>query len=963
MAYQDFDSLWVLGRPTTTTEISTGSVIQSNTYDNNANLSTTSHFGVLKSAYTYSPDGTLKTVTDGAGAAHQVVLDSFKRGIPQTITYPTGHVKSAVVSDIGKITSLTNEAGSTTTYDYDAMGRLKLIVYPVDSPAYSNTTVSFAKMAASELGLPAGFWKQTLVTGKLVERNYFDALWRPVITERYDVNNRAGTGRFTVRGFNIDGKTTYESYPSNAISSYLDRPAGTFNDYDALQRVWRSTQDSELGGLVTSTNYLPGFQTRVTDPRGNATTSSFQAFDDPGAAVPVAIASPENVNTVISRNIFGEPYSLTRSGSYSGGTVSATRSFVYDSGHRLCKTVEPETGATVIDFDAAGNIAWQAKGQNLPATNDCSRTAVAGSAKASMGYDARNRLLSVTYGDGVTPAIGRSWTPDGLPETISRGGNANTWTYSYNNRRLLTKESLSFYGNTSFDFKRGYNNLGDLTAITYPDGSAPSLAPNAFGEQSSMGTHVTGVARYANGAVGAYTMLNGATHSVGMNARYLPYSLVDAFPGGEVLVSDTYTYDAAGNVLSITDGARAGKTTRVMTYDGRDRLKAVASSQQWGSASYVYDPLDNLRQSTLATRVTNLDYDANNRLGSLSIAGTPFTVNHDAAGRLTQRGAFGYSWDQDDRLTGVSGAANEFYEYDGLGHRVRVLKPDGSQLVQMYTSDNQLRLGQKITPAGAVTNTKYFYLDDKLVAEANGATMTYMHTDALGSPVARTLINKTVSARTQYEPYGDLFDGTDPVGIGYAGHVNDLSTGLSYQQQRYYDPLLGRFITADPVVSDMNSGGNFNRYWYANNSPYRYRDPDGRDTYLVNRDLQVAGNSAASRWNPITHTFVVTTNSDGTITHAYSWGNEANLKGWSKDQPLDLKTAKEALEKDKAEKVGDSKLDKQIDKAFDGLNKKENEHVNKILYDSCKTEAAKLIAKAKSDMPKQMPEVEKPKSQ
>jgi RHS repeat-associated protein len=66
------------------------------------------------------------------------------------------------------------------------------------------------------------------------------------------------------------------------------------------------------------------------------------------------------------------------------------------------------------------------------------------------------------------------------------------------------------------------------------------------------------------------------------------------------------------------------------------------------------------------------------------------------------------------------------------------------------------------------------------------------------------------------------------VGIGYAGHVNDLSTGLSYQQQRYYDPLLGRFITADPVVSDMNSGGNFNRYWYANNSPYRYRDPDGR---------------------------------------------------------------------------------------------------------------------------------------
>lgn len=71
------------------------------------------------------------------------------------------------------------------------------------------------------------------------------------------------------------------------------------------------------------------------------------------------------------------------------------------------------------------------------------------------------------------------------------------------------------------------------------------------------------------------------------------------------------------------------------------------------------------------------------------------------------------------------------------------------------------------------------------------------------------------------------------MGIGYAGQVNDVSTGLSYQQQRYYDPLLGRFITADPVVTDLNSGGNFNRYWYGNNSPYRYRDPDGRFANFV----------------------------------------------------------------------------------------------------------------------------------
>jgi uncharacterized protein RhaS with RHS repeats len=47
-------------------------------------------------------------------------------------------------------------------------------------------------------------------------------------------------------------------------------------------------------------------------------------------------------------------------------------------------------------------------------------------------------------------------------------------------------------------------------------------------------------------------------------------------------------------------------------------------------------------------------------------------------------------------------------------------------------------------------------------------------------------------------------------------------------QQRYYDPGIGRFLSVDPVTADGNSGGNFNRYWYANNNPYRFTDPDGR---------------------------------------------------------------------------------------------------------------------------------------
>lgn len=47
-------------------------------------------------------------------------------------------------------------------------------------------------------------------------------------------------------------------------------------------------------------------------------------------------------------------------------------------------------------------------------------------------------------------------------------------------------------------------------------------------------------------------------------------------------------------------------------------------------------------------------------------------------------------------------------------------------------------------------------------------------------------------------------------------------------QQRYYDPIIGRFYSNDPVGFKTSNPMMFNRYAYANNNPYKYVDPDGR---------------------------------------------------------------------------------------------------------------------------------------
>lgn len=110
---------------------------------------------------------------------------------------------------------------------------------------------------------------------------------------------------------------------------------------------------------------------------------------------------------------------------------------------------------------------------------------------------------------------------------------------------------------------------------------------------------------------------------------------------------------------------------------------------------------------------------------------------------------------------------------------------------------------------------------------AQAQTVEYIHTDALGTPVAVTDANQNVVERSEYEPYGRLVNRPAADGPGYTGHVSDAATGLSYMQQRYYDAEIGRFLSVDPVSVDGN-GGNFARYKYAANNPYRFTDPDGR---------------------------------------------------------------------------------------------------------------------------------------
>lgn len=104
----------------------------------------------------------------------------------------------------------------------------------------------------------------------------------------------------------------------------------------------------------------------------------------------------------------------------------------------------------------------------------------------------------------------------------------------------------------------------------------------------------------------------------------------------------------------------------------------------------------------------------------------------------------------------------------------------------------------------------------------------YIHTDALGSPVAVSDAAGNVTERTVYEPYGATVGVQASDAPGFTGHVADAATGLTYMQQRYYDSAIGSFLSVDPVTPYGQGFGQFNRYRYANGNPVGNVDRDGR---------------------------------------------------------------------------------------------------------------------------------------
>ena len=165
------------------------------------------------------------------------------------------------------------------------------------------------------------------------------------------------------------------------------------------------------------------------------------------------------------------------------------------------------------------------------------------------------------------------------------------------------------------------------------------------------------------------------------------------------------------------------------------------------------------------------------------------------------------------------------YGYDYDGRRILKIGADGRR---HYTYD-QLSVITEADETNA-TVSKYEFGPDQLLSLNNrNEGRSFFHLDILGSTVNLTQPNGSARQSIFYDAWGIERDriGTSANKFTFTGHEKDEETGLIYAKARFYDPGVGRFLSQDTLLGDVNDPPSLHRYAYARANPALFVDPSG----------------------------------------------------------------------------------------------------------------------------------------
>ena len=280
------------------------------------------------------------------------------------------------------------------------------------------------------------------------------------------------------------------------------------------------------------------------------------------------------------------------------------------------------------------------------------------------------------------------------------------------------------------------------------------------------------------------------------------------------------TYDALGNITCKSDVDDTDCTTagaRNYTYGTGTAAPGPHALVRAGDLSYTYDANGNVLMEAGADRRTTrrLGYTPFNKVSTIT-RGTHTTNFLYGADRSRIR--------RTDRVRTGSGTSTTTTLY--LSNVEKVIAPDGSFTYKRYITDGVL-IEQEYDNTGAreEEDTRYLLYDHlgsvDVITDGVGTVVQDMSFDAWGQ--RRAAPDWTVLALLRLT---DTAHGRTTT-RGFTGHEMLDAVGIIHMNGRIYDPKLGRFMQADPVIQFPDYSQSRNRYSYVLNNPLAYTDPTG----------------------------------------------------------------------------------------------------------------------------------------
>ena len=515
------------------------------------------------------PDGNTDRFTanpDGTYAPAAATYRTLVRNTDRTYTLTERDGTKWMFLSVGKLASIADRYGNTTSLTYDGLGQLSTVSDPAGrgSLTFGYTSgkltsvtdwLSPARTVTYQYDASGRLWKVTDREGKTTTLTYdgtagrlatiTDARAHVALTLTYDAQGRVATqkdargivtGDATTFAYVINGDGTRVTTVTEPVTSFEPTFHPTLTDsYDA--NGWLTQRVSHPSSTETLTEAYTydaiGNRTSVTDPRGNRTDFCY------------------DVN-------------------YAGTSVSGSRG-------NLTRTVSPPptTGAnrpvSLVAYDTKNNVSQTVSPKGVPSgtsvTCSTNLSAINTAFATDFAYDASLvKLTSVTsrftdpdtglqtsttkyeYGDAANPGrVTRAIPPRGNTTGSPDYTFATTFAYAASGTKagFLTSLADALGNTTTYD----YDAVGRVTAIVDPNGNAGGGMP---------ADHTTNV-----------------VYDKEDRTRFAKLPAPTA--GGAQLVTET-RYDEVGNPVVRID---ANGQVTTYAYDERDKQPSDASRPQW----------------------------------------------------------------------------------------------------------------------------------------------------------------------------------------------------------------------------------------------------------------------------------------------------------------------------------------------------------------------------------------------